>query len=156
MKGISPLIATVLLIAFTVAVAGIVNLWLTSFTRTSSETVSSQATTELICSYGGLSLGGLKYSSSTGNMSGDIENTGTIALGNITLQIIYTNATTNKIHLCLYGTRVESCSVSTFSTVAREKYSFNVSAGGSNYDKIRVISNCSTAYDEASSSEVSA
>ena len=34
MKGISPLIASVLLIAFTVAVGGIISLWLTSYSKT--------------------------------------------------------------------------------------------------------------------------
>lgn len=37
-KAISPIIATVLLIAFTVAVGGILSLWLTSFTTTTNQT----------------------------------------------------------------------------------------------------------------------
>jgi flagellin-like protein len=36
MKAISPMIATILLIAFTVAVGGIISIWMTSFARTSS------------------------------------------------------------------------------------------------------------------------
>jgi len=39
MKGISPLIAAVLLIAFTVAVGGIIAVWVTSFTKTTTTNV---------------------------------------------------------------------------------------------------------------------
>ena len=41
MKGISPLIAAVLLIAFTVAVGGIIATWLTSFSKTTTAGVES-------------------------------------------------------------------------------------------------------------------
>jgi flagellin-like protein len=36
MKAISPMVATILLIAFTVAVGGIISVWLTGFTRTAT------------------------------------------------------------------------------------------------------------------------
>ena len=50
MKGISPLIASVLLIAFTVAVATIVMGWFTTFTRTTTANVSTQANNVVGCS----------------------------------------------------------------------------------------------------------
>jgi len=138
MKGISPLIATVLLIAFTLSVAGIVSVWLTGFARTSTETVGKESSTQLICSYGGIALSNLKFSNN--RLSGSIENTRTIILGNITIQVLYTNASsqTEKLYVSL---------------TPREKYSFNISIS-SNYDKIRVITNCSSVYDEVGSSEV--
>lgn len=40
-KGISPLIAIILLIAFTVGVGGIISLWLTGFTATQTSTVET-------------------------------------------------------------------------------------------------------------------
>ena len=49
-KGISPMIAVVLLIAFTVAVGGILSVWLTSFTTTTTGSVESAATNETKCS----------------------------------------------------------------------------------------------------------
>ena len=47
MKGISPLIATVLLIAFVIAVAGVVAPWLTTFIRGRTEEVSESV--EKLC-----------------------------------------------------------------------------------------------------------
>ena len=48
-KGISPLIATVLLIGFTVALAAIVMTWGTKFTRDVQKTTSESATSNVAC-----------------------------------------------------------------------------------------------------------
>lgn len=155
MKGISPLIATVLLIAFTVAVAGIISVWLTGFASTTTKTVGGQANIEIICTGGQISLKNLKCVN--GYLSGDISNAGTIALGNITLQILYTNGTQHpKLYLSLVGNSVNAsttcCGNLTISPA--EKYRFNTSIS-SGYDKIRVLTNCTAKVtDEASSSDV--
>ena len=154
MKGISPLIATVLLIAFTVAVAGLISTWLMSFTKQSSETVSQQSTSQLTCSYGGIALSALKYSSTCNCMNGTIENTQTINLGNITLQIIYANKSTITSRLCLNGSVARECGISNISLSPRETISFSIGAS-SNYETIRVYTNCSSVYDTASGYEVS-
>jgi flagellin-like protein len=52
MKGISPMIAVVLLIAFTVAVGGIISVWLTGFTRTTTGGTESRAEALSRCSAG--------------------------------------------------------------------------------------------------------
>jgi FlaG/FlaF family flagellin (archaellin) len=146
------------LIAFTVAVAGIISIWLTGFARVTTSTISSQANIEIICNNGQISLSNLKYCSSSGYLSGDILNSGTIALGNITIQIIYANGTQHpKLYLSLFGSSVDAetscCGNLTISP--GEKYRFNTTVG-SNYEKIRVITNCTAkATDEASSSDVS-
>jgi len=49
MKGISPLIASVLLIAFTLAVATIIGSWLTSVSKTSTQQIGSQLTQQVNC-----------------------------------------------------------------------------------------------------------
>lgn len=49
-KGISPMIAVVLLIAFTVAVGGIMSVWMTSFTTSTTGSVDSAATNQTRCS----------------------------------------------------------------------------------------------------------
>ena len=49
-KGISAMIATVMLIAFTVAVGGILSLWLTTLTSTQTTTVGSSAEKQILCS----------------------------------------------------------------------------------------------------------
>jgi flagellin-like protein len=48
-KAISPMIATILLIAFTVAVGGIISVWLTGYTRTTSAAVSTATEDQVKC-----------------------------------------------------------------------------------------------------------
>jgi flagellin-like protein len=153
-KGISPLIATVLLIAFTVAVAGIISVWLTGFAATTTKTVGSQANLEIICTGAQISLTGLRYCSNY--LSGDVSNSGMLALGNITMQIFYTNGTQHpKLYLSLVGNsvNVSTACCGNLTISPGEKYRFNTSVS-SNYDKIRVIPNCTAKADEASSTDV--
>ena len=155
-KGVSPIIATVLLIAFTVGVAGIVSVWLTTFAKTSTENVEKESKEELTCVYGGIALSSLKFAN--GNISGNIENTRQISIGSITLQIVYSNASINTTTLCLAGSRAVWCPTANLSLTPREIASFNVSSGtGSKSDitKLRVYTNCSSVFDEADSSEIS-
>mgnify|MGYP000383165667 CR=1 FL=1 len=56
MKGISPLIAAVLLIAFTVAVGGIISIWLTTFAKTTTGNVEASTTDITKCASTYLSL----------------------------------------------------------------------------------------------------
>jgi flagellin-like protein len=56
MKGISPMIATVLLIAFTIAVGGILSIWLTGYTRTTTEAVGGGTEAQIKCAASILSI----------------------------------------------------------------------------------------------------
>lgn len=147
MKGIDPLVATVLLIAFTVAVGGIISIWLTGFTQTQTAAVGSQASTSITCSNGGISLSSLGYCSSNGYLSGQISNTGTISLGNLSITIIYSNSTTTqKFCLNLTGTTVGALAspcTGNLTLAPSDLQTFNFTIGGSNYGTIRVTSNCS-------------
>jgi len=49
MKGISTLIATVLLIGFVVAVAGIISMWSTSLTSTQTKEIGNQSKGQTVC-----------------------------------------------------------------------------------------------------------
>ena len=49
MKGISPMISVVLLLAFTVAVGGILSVWLSGFTRTATTGVETTTTNQTKC-----------------------------------------------------------------------------------------------------------
>ena len=151
MKGISPFIATVLLIAFTIVIAGVVNFWLTSFTKTTTEVISEETSTQIICQYGGILLKSLAYNNPY--LTGTTENTGSILLGNLNLEILYLNLTRENIHLCLIGSTAKSCTTSNITLSARESIQFNVSIG-SNYDKIKIITNCTSIYDMAERNEV--
>lgn len=49
MKGISPIVATVLLVAFAVAVAGIVSVWSTTLTTTQTKIIANQSKGQTVC-----------------------------------------------------------------------------------------------------------
>ncbi|MEM5773141.1 MAG: archaellin/type IV pilin N-terminal domain-containing protein [Candidatus Aenigmatarchaeota archaeon] len=154
MKGISPLIATVLLIALTVAVAGIVGTWLFGFTRTSTQTVQQQANIEIICGNGGISLSDVCYSN--GYLAGYMRNTGTITLGNITINILYTNGSVQRYYFSYAGGSVlaQTSCCGNLTLFVGEKYKFNVSAD-TNYQLVYILTNCtSKVTDEVEASEI--
>lgn len=143
-KGVSPFLATVLLIAFAISVAAVFGGWLSSFTQTTTEEVQEHSEKRVTCSYGGIALEDLEYNKTIANFSGKIENTDIIVLGNIDFEIFYTDASRTKLDLNM-------------TLDAGEKNSFNQNVNKMNttvYNKIRVISNCSNVYDEATSSDV--
>ncbi|MBI2547245.1 MAG: hypothetical protein HYW23_02250 [Candidatus Aenigmarchaeota archaeon] len=154
MKGISPLVATVLLIAFTVGVGGLISIWVTGFTQTSTSTVSKSGQTQIICSNGAISLTSLKYCNN--NISGIIKNDGRITLGNMTLQTIFNNGTT--ISHALNDTDVGGTSSGNFLALKPgQVFGFNVSIGASsasNYNTIFIYTNCSSVTDTAVSADV--
>ena len=55
-KGISPLIASVLLVAFTMAVAAILVVWITGFTQEQTGTVGERGTKQAKCAYSVLNI----------------------------------------------------------------------------------------------------
>jgi len=61
-KGIDSMIATVLLIAFTVAVGGILSVWLTSMASTQTETTGSAANAQTLCARSVLVIKEVDYS----------------------------------------------------------------------------------------------
>ncbi len=145
MKGVSPIVASVLLIAFAIAVAGLYSGWITSFTKTTTEEVQEQSEKRVTCSYGGIALDDVKYNKTAGNISGKVENTDLIVLGNIDFEIFYVNDNREKLDLNII---LEPGEKNTFN---RQVLNMNIT---NNYNKIRVISNCSNVYDEISSSDV--
>ncbi|MEM5815309.1 MAG: hypothetical protein QXD89_02375 [Candidatus Aenigmatarchaeota archaeon] len=94
MKSISPFIAEILLIGFTVAIAAIIISWSSGFTKTSTQTIKQQSETQLICSYSGISTE-RDIVFKNGYLYGYVRNSGNIPL-NINFQIIYDNGTTQE------------------------------------------------------------
>jgi hypothetical protein len=86
-----------------------------------------------------------------------VKNTGTIALGNITIQVLYTNGSQTTYYLSYGGGVVvpnESC-CGNMSMLAGWNYKFNVSAD-SNYEKLHVFTNCTPyVYDDCEASDIS-
>ena len=93
MKGISPLIAAVLLIAFTVAIATLVMGWFSTFTRTTTTSVTNKTAEAVACSNAQISIEDVYVtagSAITGNARIIIKNTGFATLGINGAQIINT------------------------------------------------------------------
>ncbi|MBN1502985.1 hypothetical protein JW930_05565 [Candidatus Woesearchaeota archaeon] len=94
-KGVSPLIATVLLIAFSVALGAVVMNWGRSFVQEKTEDVDEKAGTQLKCTVDILldfveisSEKQVCYNSTAKRVEFIIENIGTISADGISLQII--------------------------------------------------------------------
>lgn len=85
MKGVSPLIATVLLIAFTLSIAGLLGGWLAGLTKTQTETIE-------------------KSSRETMNCTGSVLNIVNVACGNTTptepnaLRVVISNEGNNALY----------------------------------------------------------
>ncbi|MCJ7478598.1 MAG: hypothetical protein MUP63_00275 [Candidatus Nanohaloarchaeota archaeon QJJ-7] len=84
-KGVSPLIAAVLLIAFTMAVAAILTSWFTTFTEDQSQQLSNQSEQMIQCSYAGIDISNVAYDSENSLTEFSIDNTGTVDFNNISV-----------------------------------------------------------------------
>jgi flagellin-like protein len=94
LKGISPLIAAVLLIAITMALAGVMASWATQFS-VSRLTKTDQETNCI----GALDLSSLKFDNGTVTLK--IRNIGDINLTNMKANLEYGDATKNKLDIKL-------------------------------------------------------
>ena len=93
MKGISPLIAAVLLIAFTVAIATMVMGWFSTLTRETTATVSNKTTEAVSCSNAQISIEEVYVTAgslATGSARVVVKNTGFTTLGISGLQVYNT------------------------------------------------------------------
>lgn len=90
-KGVSPLIAAVLLIAFTMAVAAILTAWVTTFTKEKAGEVGNQSDQLIECSYAGLTVYDAHYNSGASRLDVTIANTGSVNLRNVTAYV-FSNA----------------------------------------------------------------
>jgi len=155
-KGISPLVATVLLIAFVVAIGGVVAAWLGTFTKDQTQLVADQSKLQINCQAAKVAMKNLRFGSASSTLSGTMENNGFgIALGNLTLTIVYQNATSQVIKLCSTSTGAVSCQAGDMTLLPAQLTTFNVTIGGSNYDTIKLGTNCTTAYHVAQRGDIS-
>ncbi len=92
MKGISPLIAAVILIAFTTAIAGIMATWATTFVREQTGAIS----TDTKC-IGALDISSPAFSGT--NVTVTIKNTSPdITLTSLKASMIYSDVSKNKVY----------------------------------------------------------
>lgn len=97
MKGISDIIAVVLLVAFTIAVAAIVGVFFTSFTTTTTSTVSSQGNASTVCAGSYINVEAAILNSTTTNVSVTFSNPGRNALSSILIQTFVSGNVTDSV-----------------------------------------------------------
>ena len=107
MKAISPMIAVILLIAFTVAIGGILSVWLSGLVSTQTSTVSSGSDKQIKCSSVALTIKTVTFNQTNAcavcNTTYYVNTTvrydsGTEVLSpNVTLEVIYKGAINSSI-----------------------------------------------------------
>lgn len=98
-QGISPLIATVLIIGFTVALAAIIINWGTSFTRNIQEGTESTTDLQIACAQDviySVREGTCYTGTTTGTLTLQVSNDGTIDIDNFIVRVSDSNGNTKQ------------------------------------------------------------
>jgi len=149
MKGVSPLIATVLLIAFTLSIAGLLGGWLSGLTKTQTETLEKSSQETMNCTGSVLNIVNVLC----GNTTPGGPNTLRIVLANEGNNALYGFSTFAQIGSNQYinstGGPTASSPLYPGDHVSLEYVCSNACEDGKQITKIRVSpSNCPTAWAE--------
>jgi flagellin-like protein len=127
MRGISPLVASVLLIAISLTLAGILTTWGVTFIKGKTETFGNQTTSE--CDIANFRIFKCSYNSTESEITLTLENRANVELKNLVAYINYPNASTFSYDLN-----------DTLPSVALK--TFNVSEVSDGYSTIVVKTHC--------------
>jgi flagellin-like protein len=121
-KGISPILASVLLFAVTVSVVGIFANFAPNLVNTVTQGTQQQAESQIQCEGAGISFEGVNYDSASSSVVANVRNTGESRLPNVTVAAFQGNGqlidqTEEKT---VYLTNVTSVSIS--SVTSRPEY----------------------------------
>lgn len=94
-KGISPLVAAVLLIAVTMTIAGVLAYWASTFVRGQTDTFANQ-TVASECNFASFVVEACSYDQANERMTFILNNVGSIDLNNVTVFTIYPDNTVNS------------------------------------------------------------
>ncbi len=138
MKGISPLIAAVLLIAFTVAIATLISGWFTGFAQKTTGAITNKTNLAVDCSSAGINIKEVFVKSgATGTVRAFVENNGFLDGLSISGAVVY-NSTGQAVvadALPTSGLNRGQSVVLTFSSVA-------ISSCPANFDRVVVSTDC--------------
>lgn len=135
-KGISPLIASVLLLAVTLSVASIFSGWGPQLIRDVTQRTGNQTTQTMNCNQAGVSIESAKYYAGE-NTTVVVRNTGNSELQNLQVSAWRNNLPMNKTSLSLGSGNFTSVNVSTTSEPSHvEAYSRDCSSVTASYDQI--------------------
>lgn len=96
-KGLSPFLATIFLMAITVAVLGLIGPQLISFIRDQAETTTDRAARDIDCSNAGLNVHDYEINMSENYIEFRIENTGYEELSDFRADLFFTDRTSQTI-----------------------------------------------------------
>ncbi|MFH1105984.1 MAG: archaellin/type IV pilin N-terminal domain-containing protein [Candidatus Aenigmatarchaeota archaeon] len=136
-KGVSPLVAAVLLISFTMAIAAILATWATQYMNQQTATLTQRGQ-EANCVYARLALDTFNYDRASGQLVFIINNNGKIGLENFTLYV-YNATGIDKIPLAT-DSRVPNKQNSTLQ--AGEPRSYIINSLGGNLTRMKLTSQC--------------
>jgi len=127
-KAISPMIATVLLIAFTVAVGGILSLWLTSLTSTQTSTTGASAEKQILCARSVLRVTEVVFrgSSPTANITVVYEY-GTENLYNFTIAFVDSNRKSYTVNRTALSPQYNNTAGQMFAPGMLQTWNLNIS-----------------------------
>ncbi|MDY6761872.1 MAG: archaellin/type IV pilin N-terminal domain-containing protein [Candidatus Nanohaloarchaea archaeon] len=118
-KGVSPLIAAVLLIAFTMAVAAILTAWVTTFTQEQTSQLGNQSAKQIDCNFGQLEI--FDTNSDTTWVTVAITNTGTVDFNNTSVTTLSGGSVLGKGYISdLNSGQTKSINVSWSGSTAAE------------------------------------
>ena len=99
-KGISPLIATVLIIGFTVALAAVIMVWGQGFIKGMQEKTEAGADVQLVCAQDvSMSVSNVCEDGVTGNLKVTVKNDGSKALKKVTLRMYESTSSIGSVDL---------------------------------------------------------
>jgi flagellin-like protein len=96
MKGISSLIAAVLLIAFVISIAVLVSTFLTAISQTAQKDTGEKQEEVLKATKASIEIVNMKHNNDTGNLTVTVRNTGSVKLENVTVNIYGDNLVHDK------------------------------------------------------------
>lgn len=133
-KGISPLIAAVLLIAVTMTIAGVLAYWASTFVRGQTEVFSNQ-TVATECQFGRFVIEACSYNSAGQSVTFIIDNIGTIDLNNVSVFAVYPDNTVNSTQLAQ-------------GIASGQLKSFTAGGIANGFSAIRVRTHCPNVFEE--------
>ncbi len=139
-KGVSPLIATVLLISFTMAIAIILSNWVLDYSKQQTGALNERGSKQVTCSGAWLEGQDAIYNTTLKKLALDIQNKGNVPLGSFRLIVIYTNGTSAFYEIAPVNLTLRPGDTSSI---------WNSSVDSSAIKRVRVPNNCSDANSAA-------
>jgi len=98
-KGISPLIAAIILIAFVIAVGNVVGPWFMDFIEERTDQVTEKGREDVKCGYAGLHLNKVTRNQTSDNvtLTSEVENTENVELTNFRIELTHEDGTISNI-----------------------------------------------------------